>query len=58
MVELPLPRPVSTAIHAITSVGCVLVTVRTDHDVDGESFVFTINGARLRAFRRDDQRAR
>lgn len=50
LVDLPLPRPIGTAIHAISSVGCVLVTLRTDEGVVGESFVFTINGARLRAF--------
>lgn len=50
LVELPLPRPIGTAIHSIHSVGCVLVTIRTDDGVTGESFVFTINGARLGAF--------
>lgn len=50
IVELPLPRPIGTAIHSIHSVGCVLVTIRTDDGVTGESFVFTINGARLGAF--------
>lgn len=32
------------------SVGCVLVTLRTSEGVVGESFVFTLNGARIRAF--------
>ena len=32
------------------SVGCVLVEARTDQGVVGESFAFTLNGARLRAF--------
>ena len=50
LVDLPLPRPIGTAIHAIRSVGCVLVTLRTDDGIAGESFVFTINGARLEAF--------
>ena len=50
LVDLPLPRSIGTSIHAIDSVGCVLVTLRTDEGIDGESFVFTINGARLRAF--------
>lgn len=50
LVDLPLPRPIGTAIHAIRSVGCVLVTLRTNDGVAGESFVFTINGARLGAF--------
>ncbi len=50
LVDLPLPRPIGTAIHAIRSAGCVLVTVRTDDGVNGESFAFTINGARIGAF--------
>lgn len=50
LVDLPLPRPIGTAIHAVDSVGCVLLTLRTDEGIAGESFVFTINGARLGAF--------
>jgi L-alanine-DL-glutamate epimerase-like enolase superfamily enzyme len=50
LANLLLPRSIGTSIHAIDSVGCVLVTLRTDDGIDGESFVFTINGARLRAF--------
>ena len=50
LVDLPLPRPIGTAIHGIRSVGCVLVTLRTEDGIAGESFVFTINGARLAAF--------
>ena len=33
LVDLPLPRPIGTAIHAIRSVGCVLVTLRTDDGI-------------------------
>ena len=50
IVEVPLPAPVDTAIHAMGSVGCVLVTLRTSDGVVGESFVFTLNGTRIRAF--------
>lgn len=50
LVELPLAKPIGTAIHAIRSVGCVLVTLRTDDGVLGESFVFTINAARIASF--------
>lgn len=49
VVELALPRPVKTAIHDMTSVGCVLVTVRAG-DVFGEGFCFTLNGSRIKAF--------
>lgn len=50
LVELALPKAVGTAIHAIDSVGCVLVEIRTDDAVTGQGFVFTINAARIRAF--------
>ncbi len=50
IVEVPLARPIATAIHSMRSVGCVLVTLRTDIGATGESFVFTLNGDRIRAF--------
>jgi L-alanine-DL-glutamate epimerase-like enolase superfamily enzyme len=50
LVEIPLERPIGTAIHAIRSVGCVLVELETDDGHLGQSFVFTINAARLHAF--------
>jgi len=50
IVELPLPRPVGTAIHQMKSVGCVLVTLRTTDGVEGEGFAFTLNGDRIKAF--------
>ena len=50
LIEVPLPRPVGTAIHAMRSVGCVLVELRTDDGLVGQSYVFTLNAARLHAF--------
>lgn len=50
VVLVPLARPVGTSIHQITSVGCVLVTVRTADGVSGEGFCFTIDGDRIGAF--------
>lgn len=50
IVEVPLAKPVKTALHDMESVGCVLLTVRTDDGVEGESFAFTLNGARITAF--------
>ncbi len=50
LVELPLPKPIGTAIHAIKSVGCVLVELHVDGGPTGQAFVFTINAARLSAF--------
>ena len=50
LIDLPLPAPIGTAIHSIQSVGCVLVEARSADGVVGQSYVFTINGERLRAF--------
>lgn len=50
VVELPMPKPIGTAIHQMRSVGCVLTRVRTTDGVTGEGFVFTLNGDRVRAF--------
>jgi L-alanine-DL-glutamate epimerase-like enolase superfamily enzyme len=50
LVNLPLAQPIATAIHHIRSVGCVLLTLKTDQGIVGESYVFTINAVRLKAF--------
>ncbi len=50
LIELPLAKPIGTAIHAMHSVGCVLVELKTDADVVGQSFVFTLNAVRIRSF--------
>ncbi len=49
LIEIPLSAPLGSAIHAIHSVGCVLIEVRADNDVIGQSFVFALNAVRLRA---------
>lgn len=49
-VDVPLKKPIATAIHAIRSVGCVLVNLETDQGITGQSYVFTINAARLKVF--------
>ena len=50
LVEVPLDKPVNTAIHSMRSIGCVLLTLETDKGLTGEGFVFSLNAARLRAF--------
>lgn len=50
LVEVPLVQPIGTAIHSIRSVGCVLVEVTSDQGTVGQSYVFAINGDRLRSF--------
>ena len=49
LVDVPLARPIATAIHRIETVGCVLLELETDQGLVGESLVQTLNGARLRA---------
>ncbi len=49
-VELALRRPIGTALHAMESIGCVVVEVRTDDGVVGGGHLFTLNGDRLGAF--------
>lgn len=48
-VDVPLPKPIRSAIHVINSATCVLVTIDTDEGVSGEGMAFTINGARIRS---------
>ena len=50
IVNLPLPKPIKTAIHDMRSVGCVLLRLRTDEGLTGEAYLFTLNGVRLKAF--------
>jgi L-alanine-DL-glutamate epimerase-like enolase superfamily enzyme len=49
LVDVPLTKPVATAIHEMKSVGCVIVELETDEDLTGESYVFTLNGTRLKS---------
>jgi L-alanine-DL-glutamate epimerase-like enolase superfamily enzyme len=49
LVNLPLEKPIATAIHQMRSVGCVLLELETDQGLIGESYVFTLNGVRLKA---------
>lgn len=49
LLNVPLSKPVGTAIHAMRSVGCVLVEVCTDSGVVGQSYIFALNGERMRS---------
>jgi L-alanine-DL-glutamate epimerase-like enolase superfamily enzyme len=49
-VEIPLQRPMITAIHETHSVGCVLVYLESDEGLTGENYVFTLNSDRLNVF--------
>ncbi len=46
-VEIPLDKPIRTAIHDIRSVGCVLVYLDTDEGISGEAYNFSMNAVRL-----------
>ena len=50
LVNLPLDKPISTAIHSMVSVGCVCVSLETDKGLVGESYIFSLNAVRLKAF--------
>ncbi|MEM7293122.1 MAG: mandelate racemase/muconate lactonizing enzyme family protein [Pseudomonadota bacterium] len=49
VVDVPLAKPIATAIHDMRSVGCVLIELQTDAGITGESYVFTLNGVRIAA---------
>ena len=49
-VEVPLQKPMITAIHKTESVGCVLVCIETDTGLVGENYVFALNKDRLVVF--------
>ncbi|GMQ75000.1 MAG: mandelate racemase/muconate lactonizing enzyme family protein [Gammaproteobacteria bacterium] len=46
-VEIPLDKPIRTAIHDVRSVGCVLVYLDSDEGTSGEAYNFTMNAVRL-----------
>ena len=49
VVDVPLDKPVGTAIHSMTSVGCVLVEARCDSGAAGQGYIFALNGDRVRS---------
>jgi L-alanine-DL-glutamate epimerase-like enolase superfamily enzyme len=50
LVQIPLERPMITAIHETRSLGCVLVYLETDEGLTGESYIFSLNSDRLSVF--------
>ncbi len=50
LVNLPLDKPIKTAIHNMQSVGCVLVSIHSDEGLVGEGYCFALNAVRLKAF--------
>ncbi|RTE66276.1 mandelate racemase/muconate lactonizing enzyme family protein [Amphritea opalescens] len=49
-VEIPLQKPLITAIHKTETVGVVVVRIETDTGLVGENYVFTLNKDRLVVF--------
>lgn len=49
LVDVPLDKPIATAIHQMKSVGCVLLELGTDEGIAGEGYAFTLNGVRLKS---------
>jgi L-alanine-DL-glutamate epimerase-like enolase superfamily enzyme len=50
-VLLKLDEPIGSALGMIASLGCILVTLRTDGGVTGENLIFTLNNRRTRVLR-------
>ena len=47
-VQVPLRKPIRTAIHHIKTAGCLLIFLETDGGIVGQSLLFTLNGKRLK----------
>lgn len=48
-VNLPLAKPIKTAIHDMRSVGCILVRIRAE-GIEGQGYCFALNNTRIKAF--------
>jgi len=43
IVNLSFESTIKTAIHEMSSVGCVLLTIETDEGIEGQSYLFSLN---------------
>ncbi len=50
IIDLPFEKPIATSIHNMRSVGCVLLFIETSEGLTGESYAFTLNALRIKAF--------
>jgi len=48
IVSLPMEQPLTTALHTVTAVDTVLVTVHTDSGIDGISYLYAFGESRCR----------
>ena len=49
VVDIPLEKRIKTSIHDMKSVGCVLLELKTDQELIGQSYVFSLNAVRIAA---------
>ena len=47
-VNLSFESTIKTAIHEMSSVGCVLLTIETDEGIEGQSYLFSLNATQIK----------
>ncbi len=50
LVEIPLAKPLMTAIHKTETVACIIIRVEADNGLVGENYIFTLHKSRLPIF--------
>ena len=50
IINLPFESTITTAIHKMSSVGCVLLTIETDEGIEGQSYLFSLNASNIHSF--------
>ena len=50
IIEIPFENTIKTAIHTMRSVGCVLLTIKTDRGISGEGYLFSLNAKNIKIY--------
>jgi L-alanine-DL-glutamate epimerase-like enolase superfamily enzyme len=50
IIEIPFENTITTAIHTMRSVGCVLLTIKTDMGISGEGYLFSLNAKNIKIY--------
>ena len=50
IIEIPFENTITTAIHTMRSVGCVLLTIKTDGGISGEGYLFSLNAKNIKIY--------
>ena len=50
IIEIPFDNTITTAIHTMRSVGCVLLTIKTDGGISGEGYLFSLNAKNIKIY--------